>query len=591
MRDKTKLNPKPTAVFFFLACLASLCPMSRGAAGPAKEIKTSTQEACPRQHEGSAATQPADLRSKHGVLKVTLRVRNSLDAHGHMRYCYVDEHGNQSPTLRLQPGDRLELNLKNELSISATDSSPAGNATPTVTSRLHQFQKDDSCTDGVMGPASTNLHFHGLAVPPLCHQDDTIHTSVEPGEPPFEYRIQIPRNQPPGLYWYHPHIHGFSEDQILGGASGAIVVQGVEQVVPRVAGLPERIFIIRDEKMPEASNAEKADPKRPTKQLSLNNVPVPYPEYPPAIVKIKPLERQFWRVLNASADTYLDLTLEFGGKRQSFSMVALDGVPIHYGQPGAETYAPESTSIFLPPSARAEFIVTGPPSGVSGHLLTSYVYRGAANDDAAPVALRKGQAALRTGQDDIDAARPLASIVPTGVVLGPFLQPASTVPDHPVISLSSIRPVRKRTLYFSEELVDPANPNSQTLFFITEEGHPPAVFDPKNSEPTITVHQGEVEDWTIENRSQESHTFHIHQLHFLVVGGRGIRWEETTLRDSIDLPAWNGLLKYPSATLRMDFRDPNIVGTFPFHCHIVQHLDGGMMGTVHVDLARKEADR
>jgi FtsP/CotA-like multicopper oxidase with cupredoxin domain len=109
------------------------------------------------------------------------------------------------------------------------------------------------------------------------------------------------------------------------------------------------------------------------------------------------------------------------------------------------------------------------------------------------------------------------------------------------------------------------------------------LFDPNSTEPTFVVRQGEVEDWTIENRSRESHAFHVHQLHFIVVGSKGSRWEEPTLRDTIDLPAWNGLTPYPSITVRMDFRDPAIVGTFPFHCHILQHLDGGMMGTVRVE--------
>jgi FtsP/CotA-like multicopper oxidase with cupredoxin domain len=152
-----------------------------------------------------------------------------------------------------------------------------------------------------------------------------------------------------------------------------------------------------------------------------------------------------------------------------------------------------------------------------------------------------------------------------------------------------VRPVRKRTLYFSEKLVDPTNPNSATLFFITEEGHEPVVFDPHSSEPIITAHQGDVEDWTIENRSRESHVFHIHQLHFIVVGGLTMRWEEPTLRDTVDLSAWDGFRKYPSLILRMDFRDPRIVGTFPFHCHIMQHVDGGMMGTLRVEPASSAA--
>jgi hypothetical protein len=32
----------------------------------------------------------------------------------------------------------------------------------------------------------------------------------------------------------------------------------------------------------------------------------------------------------------------------------------------------------------------------------------------------------------------------------------------------------------------------------------------------------------------------------------------------------------------MDFRDPNIVGTFLYHCHLLEHEDKGMMGVIQV---------
>ena len=155
--------------------------------------------------------------------------------------------------------------------------------------------------------------------------------------------------------------------------------------------------------------------------------------------------------------------------------------------------------------------------------------------------------------------------------------------EPPALPLSSVRPTGKRKLYFSEKLVDPNDPQSATQFFITENGYAPVLFDPASMEPMVTVHQGEVEDSTIENRSRESHTFHIHRLHFIVVGAKGLRWEEPTLRDTVDVPAWDGFRSYPSVTVRLDFRDPTIVRTFPFHCHILQHLDGGMMGTVRIE--------
>jgi hypothetical protein len=131
----------------------------------------------------------------------------------------------------------------------------------------------------------------------------------------------------------------------------------------------------RDEKMPDPSDSEKADLNRPSKQLSINSVPVSYPKYPTAVIKMKPLERQFWRVLNASADTYLELSVLYDGKRQNLGIGALDGVPLHYGEPGAEDYSPERTDVFLPPGSRAEFIITGPPAGVSGVLQTARVFR------------------------------------------------------------------------------------------------------------------------------------------------------------------------------------------------------------------------
>jgi FtsP/CotA-like multicopper oxidase with cupredoxin domain len=97
-----------------------------------------------------------------------------------------------------------------------------------------------------MTATSTNLHFHGLTIPSTCHQDEVLNTSIQPQDGPFQYRFRVPANEPPGLYWYHPHIHGFSKAQVLGGASGAIIVEGMERAVKEVAGLPERVLVIRD---------------------------------------------------------------------------------------------------------------------------------------------------------------------------------------------------------------------------------------------------------------------------------------------------------------------------------------------------------
>jgi FtsP/CotA-like multicopper oxidase with cupredoxin domain len=425
-----------------------------------------------------------------------------------------------------------------------------------------------------MSAAATNLHFHGLSLPPICHQDETLRTLVQPGDPPFEYRLRIAPEQPPGLYWYHPHVHGFTEQHLLGGASGAIVIEGIERVVPQLKDLPERVLIVRDEWMPNAASVTAGFPQRPTKQLSVNYVPLRYPTYLPARLEMRPGARELWRVLNASADTYLYLYIEFADKRQLLGLVARDGVPLALGTAAAPERVRETTFVFMPPGARAEFIVNAPGSAASGRLMTGYINRGV--DDAPAVR----PVAVAAPPPDQDPTRPLLAIAVSPAAASPPPSPvrvgAVTAPAR--ASLAGVRAVRSRTLYFSEAQA----PGGGTDFFITEEGKTPAVFDPSRKHADITVGQGTVEDWKIENRSREVHTFHVHQLHFLVVARSLQPVTEPDLLDTVNVPAWRGFGPSPSVTLRMDFRDPRILGRFPFHCHIAQHLDGGMMGTVRV---------
>jgi FtsP/CotA-like multicopper oxidase with cupredoxin domain len=161
----------------------------------------------------------------------------------------------------------------------------------------------------------------------------------------------------------------------------------------------------------------------------------------------------------------------------------------------------------------------------------------------------------------------------------PQALPASTLPW-----LGNVPPVRVRKLYFTETPQNPNDPNSPTAFFVTVEGETPKAFDPNSNVPDIVAHQGDVEDWIIENRTTELHAFHIHQLHFLMVEWNGVAVNEPYLRDTINVPYYDKRdLYYPSVRLRMDFRDPSTVGTYPYHCHLLEHEDNGMMGTIRVE--------
>jgi FtsP/CotA-like multicopper oxidase with cupredoxin domain len=536
----------------------------------------SFSESCPRPASGSTVEEPTELHSQNGVLEARLTAYNKPDAHDSVRYCYLDAAGHESPTLRVHPGDLVVLHLTNALTDPGHDK----------TGMEPMHSSGNSCTSGIMSPVSTNLHFHGLTIPPVCHQDDVMKTSIQPGDAPFEYRFRIPDDEPPGLYWYHPHIHGFSKQQLLGGASGAMIVEGIERAKPATAGLPERVFIIRDLDLinPDAppSKSEPVVPRflidrdgdaanngtgfgKPAKDLSINYVPVPYPDYPPATITMKPGEKQLWRVLNASAITYLNLQVLFDKVPQPLGLVAMDGVPMDQHNPDSMAVDPQ-THIGLPPGARVEFVVTGPKEGDNALFVTRTVDTGPGGEN--------------------DTNRALAKIVPSSTApdAGPRL--ASTPQPLPPPSqawLGSVAPVRVRHLYFSEKLTDPNDPTSAVEFYLTVEGQQPKMFDMNSEIPNIVAQQGTVEDWVIENRSQELHAFHIHQLHFLLLDYSGRQVREDFLRDTVNVPYFNNhTLSYPTVRLRMDFRDPNMVGTFVYHCHLLEHEDKGMMGSIQV---------
>jgi len=121
------------------------------------------------------------------------------------------------------------------------------------------------------------------------------------------------------------------------------------------------------------------------------------------------------------------------------------------------------------------------------------------------------------------------------------------------------------------------------------DGQTPKLFDPNNP-PAITTTQGAVEDWTTENRAQENHAFHIHQIHFLLPARNGLPVppEQRQYLETVNIPFWRGTGPYPSVKVRMDFRGA-VVGDFVYHCHFILHSDFGMMAIIRVLSSRDSA--
>jgi suppressor of ftsI len=439
----------------------------------------SSAEALEARESGQPFVEPRRLQSSGGVLRFDLVASDrgidvaGADVEGR---AYAD--GIVGPTLVVNPGDTIELTLDNQL-------------------------------DG-----HTNLHFHGMHVSPLDNGDN-IFLSIDPGEQ-FHYSLAIPRNHPPGTFWYHSHEHGHAEPQVFGGLSGMIIVQGLAERLPADLRDVEDIAIgLKDAQVvDDAIESRNIDSNAPTLRV-VNSAHLPVHE-------IAPGEVQLWRFANIGADIWYDLELD----GQQFVVIGEDGNPVW------DVW--EADHLLLPPGKRFEVLVTGPPA--SEHTLRTRRYN--------------------QGGDTYPEAE-LMTVVSSGERVETPRMPVSLA-EEAAIPASDV--VERRTEVFNED----AETNT---FFINDKE-----FDPDRVD--VRPRLGTVEEWTLENASNEQHPFHIHVEDFQVISVGGEPYEARSLQDTVPLVPGRDVV------IRVRFSD--FTGRFVFHCHILNHEDNGMMAVVEV---------
>jgi FtsP/CotA-like multicopper oxidase with cupredoxin domain len=573
--------------------------------------------ACQRFAAGSVVQQPPALFSKNGVLNVNFSYQTTTDPVGRQLFCFMTPSGLENPTLYVNPGDTLN--------VTVTNNTPS--VVPTTTELFNPPNCGDTTevelnpdTTGLnpMTGGSMNIHYHGTNTTPACHGDNVVKTLINPGST-FAYSLKFPANEPPGLYWYHPHVHGLAEASVQGGASGAIVVEGIQNVQPATAGLRQRILIIRDQPTTQGlAEGAGGDPNAiPNLDVTVNNVTTnattntetSVTTYTPAVIQMVPGDQEFWRVSNSASDTILDLQVLFDGVAQTIQIVGIDGVPVN-SQDGTQPGQLISATHFLvPPAARVEFLVKAPaPTVKVAQLITQVILTGPLGD--------------------ADPTRPLLNIqlVPAKVLNAAALPADGFVPAHTDVDttkqmfggIMNVTPALTRTVYFAED-------QDGSVFFINAAGCVTAAgaqcatqvtngvpidtpFD-ANNPPSIITTQGTVEKWIVQNRAQENHELHQHQIHFKVLEQDNFEANGSVqapaingqFLDMVQVPFCNGpppannsntppacvdangnpVIPYPQVQVLMDFRGMDI-GDFVFHCHILGHEDLGMMGIERV---------
>jgi len=460
-----------------------------------------------------ARTTP-ELGAKNHTLSLTLHAGVTSDGKNSFYFNGQPD----APTLRLSPGDQLKITYINDLPTKPQESCAI---TP--------------CMD------MTNLHFHGLTVSPDAPQDDVLDMMAMPGQV-LRYSVEIPRDHPPGLFWYHTHPHGESHRQVLDGMSGAIVIEGMERYAPQVGRLREHVMVLRGRSIGHDPNAAElrhrveipskgcgGEAEAVEEIFTVNGAVRPG-------IEIAPNERQFWRMVNASADRYLDLQLD----GQTFEIVALDGMPLAYHEPEGPTRTTDH--LLLAPAGRLEAIVTGPPPGTHSALRTLCV---------------------DTGPDgDPNPEMVLADLVQRGS--DPPPEQVHTIDNRPPLYKPiDVEPLKKVAPNFIVTFTEDKNG-----FYINGRKFAP------DASPMISARVGTYQHWRIVNPTRELHPFHIHQVHFLAYAENGVALAHPWWLDTVNVP-YGG-----SVDVVMDFTDPVIRGMSVFHCHLLNHEDKGMMAKI-----------
>ena len=578
------MNRRITVVLTILVFLLALPVIGAFAQTPVPPVAN----ACQRFAAGSVVQNPPALFSQNGVLNVQFSYQSVTDRVGRQLFCFMTPAGLENPTLHVKAGDTLNITVTNN-----TPFNDAGTESPDTDADNDELFNPPNCGDTTfeqllgtgssgfaMSAGSMNIHYHGTNTTPQCHGDNVVKTLINPGNT-FQYSVQFPTDEPPGLYWYHPHVHGLAELALLGGAVGALVVDGIENVQPAVSGMDEQILVIGDQAQVQGlgEGPGNCGVDIPFQDLTVNKVSIDSNAtvnskgqttsitFAPATIKMGK-GPQFWRVSNSTADTILDLQVVYDGVPQTLQVVGIDAVPVNSQDGTAVGQLIPVTEYRLAVAGRVEFIVNPPSSSVKvAQFVTNNVNTGP--------------------QGDCDPSRPIANIV----VGNPNTSADSVLPASTGQTfaqrfggLGSATVTATRTFQFSE--IQP------TMFFITQTsaGQTPTLFD-NNNPPAVITTQGAVEHWNIQNVAQENHEFHQHQIHFLVLeqdnyevnGNPHNAAMNGQFADMIEVPFWTGKRNtpLPMAQLLMDFRGPD-VGDFVYHCHILSHEDLGMMAIIRV---------
>ena len=410
------------------------------------------------------------------------------------------------PTLILNQGDSVQMNVTNNL------------------------------TD------TTTTHWHGFHIAP--QMDGGPHQTIAPGQtwsPSFVVRNSA------ATYWYHPHLHEKTFDQLTMGAGGLIIIKDPVEAalaLPRTYGVDDIPVVLTSRRFLTGN------------QFSKNIAIDIYGDYMLTNGTLNAqvtLPKQYvrFRILNAEIER--GLNLGFSDNR-TFSVITNDGGLLNAPVP--------VTRIVMMPGERVEIMVD-------------------LGNDAVGTSL--DMKAFNSGQQFGFPGQEGNPVQPTGNA-GPLNGSLLNNTDFPVLhinvgartasAITTIPSTLANNTYWSTADVT----NSRTVNITGGNAGGGFSFDNKAFSHTLinhTIKLGAVEKWTVVNNNIFGHSIHIHDVQFKIVSRSSgpVAPYESGWKDTFYIP------RGASVDVIAKFADfASLANAYMFHCHFSNHEDEGLMG-------------
>jgi blue copper oxidase len=378
----------------------------------------------------------------------------------------------------------------------------------------------------------TTTHWHGFHIPAVT--DGGPHQIIAPGttwSPSFEVKNNA------ATYWYHPHLHHMTHEQMAYGAGGLIIIRDAEEAalaLPRTYGIDDIPLVLTSRKFSA------------TNQFNLVDA---YGDYmiPNGTMSAEvdvPAQFVRFRILNAEIER--SYNLGFSDNR-TFYVIASDGGLLNEPVP--------TTRLVMYVGERYEILVDATKDAVG-----SSIDMQAFNSDQ-PFGFPGGE------PNETGMFGSLLNNKTFDVLHINFTAPtASPITSVPATLASNV--------YWSE-----ADATSSRTLSITDMGPgTPFTFDGAAYDMNVinhTVAFNATEKWTVNNGMTFGHSFHIHDVQFKLtarVGGTIAPYEQGW-KDTAAAPR-NGSISFVAKF--DDFASDT--DPYMYHCHMANHEDGGLMG-------------